>query len=420
MTTTKSRTAWLLAGLIVICIMSPVLTGYGAVGATLAGNRLELESTVINTAGYVFREISYLIIGVFGLYFWVLNAKSRVYLIIFIILITTIIIKDSISYGTIDWAPYGLRPLLIGLSCQVVIKLLDWGCQKQLNVVTIAVKLMVVVLIPVTIFQLVILPPSWGMTFIGPRTLGFWPNPINYSMALASIALYFFVLNKKHANLWLLACALLALTTGGRSGLLAIGLLILMQIGRRFNLSSLSHGSKPLVYLIAPLITIFVAIGLFNILSRSDISGREDTQGVVYNGSRAEYVVTSIAKMSRDGTIPIFFGNRLGDGTNALYSTGKSKDMSDNFFLMVIRSYGFFGLIFFSMLVATWLKRPSINKVAIIACGFSFMMAQSFLEQHPIAILTLIAVAVSIHEQRRVKIIHTNWQSFNNDKNRIS
>jgi len=407
MTNTKSRIGWLLAGMIVICIISPVLTGYGAVGATLAGNRLELESTLINTFGYFFREISYLVIGAFGLYFWILNTNMRIYLIMFFILLATIIIKDIISYGAIDWAPYGLRPLLIALSCPVVIKLYDWNCQKQLGVVTIAVKFMVVVLIPVTIFQLVILPPSWGMTFIGPRTLGFWPNPINYSMALASIALYFFVLNKPYVNLWLTACALLALTTGGRSGLLAIGLLILVQITRRFNLSSLSHGSKHLAYLFAPIIVIFVAIGLFNILSRSELSGREDTKAVVYNGSRAEYVVTSVAKMSREGTINIFFGNRLGDGTNALYSTGKSKEISDNFFLMIIRSYGFLGLLFFLMLVATWFKRPSINKVAIVLCGFSFMMAQSFLEQHPIAILTLASVAISIQEQRRSKLLNS-------------
>jgi hypothetical protein len=133
MTNTKSRIGWLLAGMIVICIISPVLTGYGAVGATLAGNRLEVSLTAMNNGGYILREVAYIILGIFGNYFWFVSGKGEMYLVSILSLISLIIIKDIIYYGAIDWTPYGLRPLLTAFSCALV----SWSLNYRFPEITL-------------------------------------------------------------------------------------------------------------------------------------------------------------------------------------------------------------------------------------------------------------------------------------------
>lgn len=404
----RSIIAWIAAALIAVCIISPVLTSSGGIDAVITGSRGELETTPLRTFGYIIREGSYLILGMFGFVMLLTRKNAGLVALPGTLLIAFILIKDIVIYGNLDWAPYGLRPLLIFTSVASVSTLLRWNCQRQLRIVEFTIKVMIAILIPITAHQLVTLPSVFGTTFLGPRTLGFWPNPINYSMALASLALYLAVSKSRHAAAWLVVCALLALTTGGRSGLLAIGLLMGILIYQRLGFTKLSRESRPLITLLAPVIGIVAAAGLFALFSQQEFSGREGTENSIYSNSRAAYVMESVGRIATEsGSIGLLFGNRLGDGTNALFASGKSSIISDNFFLMVIRSYGFLGLLIFSMMTFAWLRRPNVNKVAIALAAFSFMMAQSFLELHPVAILTLAAVALSARPPSRPWGPHT-------------
>ena len=392
----RSIIAWIAAALIAACIISPVLTAYGAIDAVNTGSRGELETTPLRTFGYIIREGSYLILGIFGFVILLTRKNGTLFALSSTLLIAFILIKDIVIYGNLDWAPYGLRPLLIAVSVATVSTLLRWNCQRQLRIVEFTIKVLIAILIPITANQLVTLPSVFGATFLGPRTLGFWPNPINYSMALASFALYLTVCKSRHSAAWLVACALLAITTGGRSGLLAIALLIGVQVFRRLGFTKPSREMRPLVALLGPVVAIVAVTGLFAIFSQQQFSGREGTENARYGDSRAAYVVDSVGSIAAEGgVVALLLGNRLGDGTNALFSSGKSSVISDNFFLMVIRSYGFLGLLIFTLMTFAWLRRPSVDKMAIALAAFSFMMAQSFLEQHPVAILTLAAAALS-------------------------
>ena len=398
----RSIIAWIAAALIAVCIISPVLTASGAIDAVNAGSRGELETTPLRTFGYIIREGAYLILGIFGFVMLLTRKNGALFALSSTLLIAFILIKDIVIYGDLDWAPYGLRPLLIVTSVATVSTLLRWNCQRQLRIVEFTIKVLIAILIPITAHQLVTLPSVLGATFLGPRTIGFWPNPINYSMALASFALYLTVSKSRHSAAWLVACALLAITTGGRSGLLAIALLMGVRVFQRLGFTKVSRETRPLITLLAPMIAIVAAAGLFAIFSQQEFSGREGTENTSYGDSRAAYVIESVGKIAAEGGfVALLLGNRLGDGTNALFASGKSSVISDNFFLMVIRSYGFLGLLIFAMMTFAWLRRPSVNKVAIALAAFSFMMAQSFLEQHPVAILTLAAVALSARPPSR-------------------
>ena len=394
----RSIIAWIAAALIAVCIISSVLTASGVIDAINTGSRGELEMTPLRTFGYIIREGAYLILGIFGYVMLLTRKNGWLVALPSTLLITFILIKDIVIYGNLDWAPYGLRPLLIFTSVATVSTLLRWNCQRQLRIVEYTIKALIAILIPITAHQLVTLPPVVGATFLGPRTFGFWPNPIIYSMALASFALYLTVSKSRHSTAWLVACALLAITTGGRSGLLAIALLMGVHVFQRLGFTKVSRETRPLITLLAPVIAIVAAAGLFAFFSQQQFSGRDGTDNTSYGDPRAAYVIESIGKIaSEGGLVALLFGNRLGDGTNALFNSGKSSVISDNFFLMVIRSYGFLGLLIFSLITFSWLRRPSVDKVAISLGAFSFMMAQSFLELHPIAILTLAAVALSAH-----------------------
>lgn len=399
----RSIIAWIAAALIAVCAMSPVLTASGAIDAVNTGSRGELETTPLRTFGYIIRESAYLILGVFGCVMLFIRNNWRAFAFPGAILIALILIKDLVTYGNLDWAPYGLRPLLVAASVATVSTLLKWNCRRQLRLVELTIKALIAILIPITAHQLAILSPVFGATFIGPRTLGFWPNPIHYSMALASFALYLTVVRSRHLAAWLVACALLALTTGGRSGLLAISLLIGTLASRRFGFTNVSRRVKPLIALLAPIIAIVAAAGLFAFFSQQRFSGRAGTESANYGNPRAAYVVESVLKIADEGgVVALLLGNRLGDGTNALFSSGRSSVISDNFFLMAIRNYGFLGLLFFSIMTFLWLRRPNIDKISVALVGFSFMMAQSFLEQHPVAILTLAAAALSARRHQAI------------------
>jgi hypothetical protein len=399
----RAVVAWIAVILIAACTLSPTLTAHGAIEAINEGNRGEIGATPLRTLGYVIREGGYLVLSIFGFVTLISRRNRWIFVLSSAFLITAILIKDVVTYGDLNWAIYGVRPLLIAASALAVNTLLQWDCQRQLRVVELVIKALIVILVPITAYQLVTLPPVWGATFLGPRAMGFWPNPIQYSMALASFGLYLTVSKSRHSGAWLVICAALAITTGGRSGLLAIALLMAVQGSLSLGFRKVSRNSVPFIALLGSVVAVVGAVGLFALFSQQEISGRTGTESANFGNPRAAYIVESIGQIASEGGLAaLLLGNRLGDGTNALFASGASLVISDNFFLMVIRSYGILGLLIFVMITIAWLRRLSVDKVAVALTALSFMMAQSFLEQHPIGMLTLAAAAWASHSRRQL------------------
>lgn len=393
-TSFRSIVAWIAAVLFAVIVISPALTSFGSVASIMGGMRQEIATTPIQSAGYMVRELSYLILALLG----VLSIKSKRHLLLLYataLLISSILIKDVVIYGSLNWAAYGIRPLIIALSVFSFIIIIRWNCMRQLEFINFIIKLILLILIPVTIYQIGTIPPVFGATFLGPRTLGFWSNPIIYSMALASFGLYLLISRARHAWAWLVLCGVLALTTGGRSGLLAIAFMFLAHVAPWRLFSKMPQKTRLLVYLFAPAIALAAMVGLMSLVSKPEISGRPDTELMTLGNSRFGVLISGVNQLASDSVVGILIGRRLGDGTNAVQRYDDQNAISDNFFLMVLRNYGFAGMLIFLYAIVAWLQRPNVDMVIISLCAFSFMMAQSFLEIHPVSILTLAAAAIA-------------------------
>lgn len=388
-------------GLVAVVVLSSILTSQGII-ASLAENTNEVAMNPTRMAGYYAREAAYLLLGGLGLVVMLMRRRWHMLAFFGFVTVSLSLVKDILFFGQLNVAIYGLRCLLIAASVPLFAELLRSGLWRQLRIVEYSVKALVLVLIPVTLTQLFTVSSFFGATFLGPRTLGYWSNPINYSMALTSFGLFLVMARAAHAYAWFGVCLALAFTTGGRSGLLALlstisAIAILGPATQR-----VSKASLPAVVMVGSITVAALFVLIFNAVSAKEISGREDTENLQYKDGRVLYVVNSVAEIADKGVIPLFLGTQVGDGTNAAYAAGVTSQISDNFFLATIRSFGLAGLGFFFCCLVIWLRKINVEKLATSLAMLSFMLAQSFLELHPVAILTLLSAVLAHHRPPKV------------------
>jgi hypothetical protein len=318
------------------------------------------------------------------------------------VFIVTILLKDYYNYGDLSWSIFGIRPVLILFSFPVMGNIFYNRKHDYKNALVIAVKTIIIFLVPVTLFQLKELPPLFGATFIGPRTMGFWPNPIIYSICLAAFALFLWVVQARNAFFWIMICFALAISTGGRAGLLALSLLVMMYLVNLSGIRRLEVRSRlALYFFITCIIAVMIPI-LFVGLSSTSISGRVDTEGKAFNDGRISIIKDVFEEISSDEYISIFFGHRLGEGTNAVNTITSNTQISDNLFVMILRSYGSIGLILFITLVLLWVSRSYSNphSIMIILVSLPMITSQSIIEIHPAGLLLVICASIAMQESK--------------------
>lgn len=258
------------------------------------------------------------------------------------------------------------------------------------------IRIFTLVCIPVAIWQVLYLPAVKGATFFGSRAFGLSPNPILFSQILAAFGLFFFVTRPKRSWLWLVVLFALSLTTGGRSGILALAGLLALHLIRQARLD-------PVLTRLAYLAAAIGALLGYGLLNSEAISGRVMADTTIGSEARLENWSLLLEYYFRTGWQWIF-GVNYGLGMNA-YSGLTGRPLidgylyipADNMFLSITLNFGLVGLISCVLaLIYIANKDRGINSVAILFTTVLLGMTQNIVEIHVVNLIILALLARSL------------------------
>lgn len=236
--------------------------------------------------------------------------------------------------------------------------------------------------VPVAIYQVLYFPPVKGATFLGSRAFGLSPNPILFSQIIAALALYICIIKDRNRILWSLICACLILTTGGRSGIVTLSVILVSVV---FIGETASKGKL----ILATCLGIAALLVVYYLSSLSYFSGRSTESGIsgevrwtTWSKIVMNYIFTDVGS--------ILFGIIPGYGSNALYNVaskggvdGLRAVIADNMFMSIQLSYGLVGVSFFLVLaIAFFKKNYSYEAFLILLCILILGSTQNIPEIH--------------------------------------
>lgn len=377
-----------------VLVLSPVLTNFSAADSINSGSVYSGGLDDISFYGYVLRELSYILLAVFGFTYLIKTKDHIIGFGLFLIFLVFLLIKDVIAFGDLTYSFFGVRIIVIILTYFSAAYMLERSLIRDLRFIEMIIKFSILILIPITLTQLSLMSAFFGATFFGPRTIGFWGNPIIYSMALAAFSIFLYAVKAKNLFFWIFVCLGLAFTTGGRSGLVSITVVALAAWFQNFVWRNVSRKGRGALALIASVLLISGAILLLEVFSMESISGRAGTESGFQNDGRVGILRAQIAKISDQGVVYVLFGRRVGDGTNAVTKVNANIDISDNFFLVIFRSFGLVGLATIFGLVGLWIFPLEFGKVVVASVGLIFAFSQSFFEVHPVGFLFVMSMII--------------------------
>jgi hypothetical protein len=269
------------------------------------------------------------------------------------------------------------------------------------RVVSLIAKASLLVYVPVVLFQLKYATPIYGSTLFGVRTNGFYINPIIFSMALGSLSAIIFCLEGRKSIFWILLATALAITTGGRAGIVACFIVVLAA----FRLVPRNRYLFPVVA--APLI-LMVFLGSSN----EGISGRTGTEAGLNDG-RLSVLTQGIQEAIDSGLDDVLLGKAIGYGTNAaraILGDEAYTAISDSTFLMIFRSFGLLALVVVVAVVVSVYRKLNNDGLIVFAIVLVYSMAQSILEQHPAYVLLSLAIIRSMRTGNYLELHGTKAQ----------
>ena len=294
-----------------------------------------------------------------------------------------------------------LRLILVFSFSIIVYRALEASGIKALDGLIVIVAAYVVIATPMALLQV-----SWGFsrfgtTFFGSRAMGFTENPIIFSQVMASAAIL--VALRPKIGLWSMfvigLCAVLALVSGGRGGLLAIIMMVsvLMFVDRnKVTAASLTY--LGIGFLSAPIV--------FWLISDESISGRVGTATNDNFDGRIPLWTSVIERyVSIDDVTTILFGYAPGLGTNALVNLSLSNPylmpfetaVADSTFMTAFLSFGVIGLVAILLVMIKYIVSIKyFYRVICLVSIFPLVMSQSTLELFPANIFLALIFGVML------------------------
>lgn len=384
-----------IARLMLVCLLALVLSSL-LVRFSLALNSSSISDAIhgddlayqTNPLTWI-REISYFIIFLFSC-FLLLNRKKGILVLLFAFGLVAICLLKMIAEGeSLVKIPYGIRVFIIILTYPAIVYLARNGSADRLIKL---LKLYMILIGPVAVYQALTFPEFWGRTAFGTRANGTYTNPIIFSMVVGSFACLFLVAGGKNCRKWILYCLVIALLTGGRSGMLACLLALI---------SSFSPRQFKNKYMISGLFLVLVPV-MFWLVSAQAVSGRELAQQSGLEDAR--FGVWGAYIQQFQSLSDIVFGIGIGEGTNAglSYADQSQGSFTDNTFLMLMSSFGLPGAIAFFAWIVLLARRVEFRGYVVLAVFMLYFISQSMPEMHPAYVIMTLAIALSIEKSKTI------------------
>lgn len=349
----------------------------------------------------ILRELGWLLLSLISL-FLIFTSKNKLIVFCLIFSYLLLLLTRDIVGGNTENTLYGIRILLVFLSIPAISFMFEKiSLLKIKKYMSFLVKFIILVLIPITIYQLMFFPPSFGATFLGARVNGFYYNPIIFSMFLSSLSLILYVLKSKNYKIWILLIVLICLCTGGRAGILISLMLLISSYMGIFIKNKISIVG--LFFVIAPL--------FFLILSSSEISGREATSEKGLKDGRLDVWgewLNTLFQNSND----FIFGVSVGTGTNASvkFSTGS---IADSMFITIFTSFGFVGFFIFFLIIFYYFLKINSQTFLILLVIMFLGLAQNIPEVNPINIMLIFSIVYSHYYGLSKDVIGISRRKYN-------
>jgi len=254
--------------------------------------------------------------------------------------------------------------------------------QEILNRFANMLRFYVLVLVIIGIFQVFLIPPIQGRTFLGSRPFGTFSKANIYGMTMATCGLWFTLSRIPHRNKWLILCTIMSIISGSRAAALASSLLIIYSLYR----SCSDKTGKNLILSITPFILIFLYLGFSN----KTISGREGTEIFALEAriSAWKNAITNI-----NGIVDLVFGWGLGLTSNTLstlvgFNVYNGQVICDSLFVSILGGYGLLGIIFYVIAILWTIMHTKSIKVFVFIL-FQLLLATVFVifEVFPVNVL---------------------------------
>lgn len=372
-----------------VCLMLLVaLAASLLVRANLSFDPLAVhETSVLSANAFTWlREFSYITLAALSALFLVKTNRGAAFLFALTTYVALCITRMTIIDGDIQKAVYGVRVVVVALAFPALLYLAKKQLGQANKLVSIAIKVSLLALGAVAIYQAMTFPGHWGSTMIGARANGVYSNPITFSMVIASLACVIYMTGERRAKYWLLYCLALTLLTGGRAGILSTFVVCMAAfLPRRFSRKSIITAGAILLLPIT-----------FIIISDQRISGREGAQAGGLQDGRLN-VWSGIMK-SFDGLPDLLVGTGVGDGTNAArsYSGSDAATISDSTFIMLLRSFGAVGLSAYLAWILYLSRRVEFRGYVVLMAFVCCCAAQSMPEMHPAYLMFCYSLALSL------------------------
>ncbi|KKB09803.1 hypothetical protein [Devosia chinhatensis] len=345
--------------------------------------------------GRIIREVLFL--AMFG--FTVLNLNrlpasyAQFFVIALLALVSYLVLLGLLRQDSLIAIVVVLRYLLILTIIYFFLAAYFKDVDQTDKYVASLIRVFVIICVPIAIWQVLYLPPVKGATFLGSRAFGLSPNPILFSQILAAFGLFFFVVKPPRTFAWLVVLFSLSLTTGGRSGVLALAGLLALHLIRQSRLD-------PVVTRLAYLLALLGAFLGYGLLSSEAVSGRVINSASIGSEARLDNWGTLISYYIHSGW-QWLFGVNFGLGMNA-YTGLTGRPLidgylyipADNMFLSLLLNFGLVGLIPVVLaLLAIGNMAKGINGLAILFTIALLGLTQNIVEIHVVNLIILAVLA---------------------------
>lgn len=321
----------------------------------------------------------------------ILKNKIKSFIFISLVLLVLLLFLRNVLNNNFETFLYGVRVILVFLSFPAVSYMCEnLDLERIKKIMEKFLKIIIIILFPIAIYQLKFFPPTFGSTFLGSRVNGFYYNPIAFSMFLASISLILFAIKANNYKFWIFFCIILTIFTGGRTG-------ILVSLSLLF-LSYFSYLTKNKISLLIVFFTLLPLI--FLLVSNPIISGRAATAENGFKDGRFDTWEYWMDRILPDAS-NFLFGISIGSGTNAAvrFSAGR---VADSMYVTFLSSFGLIGLIILLLFITYYFLKLSNKAFIALLVALAFSAAQNLPEVNPLNIMVIFAIIYAHHSEKKI------------------